>query len=1012
MTSMKLISGWIDQYPEFIRHTIRNAWDELSRFYLSENQASDSAWIEGSCPWSEAFLKDLFDIWSRSDYVRESCLRFPQWLSEWSFDTAKPHLSGKHSSSQPLSEQYSSDRHSSELYRSKTEDDYRQQLHDLCADVSDDASLMKVLREFRRAEMVRIMWRDLLNIVALEETLSDVTSLADVCVSQALDKLYLQLIERYGQPMSRAGNGKPAKVQKMFVLAMGKHGAKELNVSSDIDLIFAYPESGETDHPRKPIENQLFFTRLGQRLIQVLDQVTADGFVFRVDMRLRPYGDSGALALNYSAFEDYYYNQGREWERFAMIKARIINAKDDVAQAEKLMKIIRPFVYRKYADFTSIQALRDMKRLIMSEVHRKGGDQNIKLGQGGIREIEFIAQACQLIYGGRDESLQITGLMPVYQSLKSQGYLPPEWVDTLVTSYRFLRNLEHAIQGLADQQTQLIPDAEEGKQRIAWSMNFPDWLSLDVQLKNAREQVTACFDGFLHEHESEDASSDAKQGNGWLALWQAETTKEQWLCVLESENFDQPEQSYERLNALKANRLFTLMSAEARQRFECFLPILMQAVVATPFPSKTLERMLALVTAVLGRTVYLVLLYENPKALKQLCHLCSESPWISEHVAKSPVILDELLDVRTLFQPPDKSQLQDELRQQLLRIPEDDLEAQMNCLRTFRQSHMLRVAAAEIGGHLPIMKVSDYLTWLAESLLEQATNIAWHNLVCKHGLPSCLDESEPEAALQTSSAKGFAVIGYGKLGGIELGYSSDLDMVFLYDANDQGMTKGEKQINNQVFYMRLGQRIIHILSAQTTQGALYETDMRLRPSGNSGMLVSSLAAFNKYQQNDAWTWEHQALVRARGVVGDPELIERFNLVRQDILGRVRDVGALKEDVVAMRAKMKSVAKVGSIKQSDGGLIDIEFITQFGVLAYASKQPALIEWSDNIRILETLSRVGCFSQLDLTPLINAYRQLRSALHRNSLADESQKETIEAYSKLAEQVSAIWKVIFEG
>lgn len=997
MTSMKLISGWIDQYPEFIRTTIRNAWDELSRFYLSENQASGSAWVESACPWSEAFLKDLFNIWSRSDYVRESCLRFPQWLSEWSFDTAKPHLS---------------ELHSSDLYCSKTEDDYRQQLNALCADVSDDASLMKILREFRRAEMVRIMWRDLLNIVTLEETLSDVTSLADVCVSQVLDKLYLQLIERYGQPMSRAANGKPAQVQKMFVLAMGKHGAQELNVSSDIDLIFAYPESGETDHPRKPIDNQLFFTRLGQRLIQILDQVTADGFVFRVDMRLRPYGDSGALALNYSAFEDYYYNQGREWERFAMIKARIINARDDAAQAEKLMKIIRSFVYRKYADFTSIQALRDMKRLIMSEVHRKGGDQNIKLGQGGIREIEFIAQACQLIYGGRDESLQITGLMPVYQSLKSQDYLPREWVDTLVTSYRFLRNLEHAIQGLADQQTQLIPDAEEGKQRIAWSMNFPDWLSLDVQLKNAREQVTACFDGFLREPESEDASSDAKQGNGWLALWQAETTKEQWLCVLESENFDQPEQSYEQLNALKANRLFTLMSAEARQRFECFLPILMQAVMATPFPSKTLERMLALVTAVLGRTVYLVLLYENPKALKQLCHLCSESPWISEHVAKSPVILDELLDARTLFQPPDKSQLQDELRQQLLRIPEDDLEAQMNCLRTFRQSHMLRVAAAEIGGHLPIMKVSDYLTWLAESLLEQATNIAWHNLVCKHGLPSCLDESEPEAALQTSSAKGFAVIGYGKLGGIELGYSSDLDMVFLYDANDQGMTKGEKQINNQVFYMRLGQRIIHILSAQTTQGALYETDMRLRPSGNSGMLVSSLAAFNKYQQNDAWTWEHQALVRARGVVGDPELIERFNLVRQDILGRVRDVGALKEDVVAMRAKMKSVAKVGSIKQSDGGLIDIEFITQFGVLAYASKQPALIEWSDNIRILETLSRVGCFSQLDLTPLINAYRQLRSALHRNSLADESQKETIEAYSKLAEQVSAIWKVIFEG
>jgi len=995
MVSMTDVQAWIDHYPDFIRSTIQNAWDSLSQAYQSETVSIDSRWPNDTCSWSTTYIQNLLSIWSRSDYVRESCLRYPLWLDAWSSAN-------------------------SDLYQSKDENYYRQKLSAQCADISDEASLMKILREFRRVEMMRIISRDLLNFAELEETLADVSSLADVCVSVTLDCLYLQLIARYGTPMSRSCEGKAAFPQKMFVLAMGKHGAKELNVSSDIDLIFAYPESGETNHPRKPIENQLFFTRLGQRFIHVLDQMNADGFVFRVDMRLRPYGDSGALAMNFSSFEDYYYNQGREWERYAMIKARIVNAEDDAPQAERLMKIIRPFVYRKYADFTSIQALRDMKRLIMSEVHRKGGDQNIKLGPGGIREIEFIAQACQLIYGGRDENLQLTGLMPIYGLLKESNYLPAEWVDQLVESYRFLRNLEHSIQGLADQQTQLIPSSENDRQRIAWSMGKLNWPELEKALDYFRAQVTVCFDGFLSDPEEDKDESSVSEASNWLDLWQAEAEQTEWISALENAGFEDAEDSCKRLAELRENRLFSLMSAEARQRFESFLPLLLTEMVETAYPSKTLSRMLGLVQAILGRTVYLVLLYENPKAFKQLCSLCSQSPWVSEHIAKSPVILDELLDARTLFQPPNKSTLQDELRQQLLRIPEDDLEAQMNCLRTFRQSHMLRVAASEIGGHLPLMKVSDYLTWLAETLLEQSMNIAWHNLVSKHGLPSSVENSSDALAGESVQAnlseqgglagKGFAVIGYGKLGGLELGYSSDLDMVFLYDADDLGMTGGDRSINNQVFYMRLGQRIIHILSAQTTQGTLYESDMRLRPSGNSGMLVSSLAAFEKYQKNDAWTWEHQALVRARGVAGDIELIERFNLVRRDILSQVREPTALKEDVRAMREKMKSVAKPGDIKQGDGGLVDIEFITQFGVLNSAATEPNLLEWTDNIRIIESLSKAKCFGDLDISPLVSAYRQLRSALHRNSLADAEQKQTIESYSELTSQVALIWKQIF--
>jgi glutamate-ammonia-ligase adenylyltransferase len=979
MSEIQTVEAFIESFPEFIRKNLSVAWQKLESACQNDAKAGSA----GQIPGTDAFKRDLITLWSRSDFVKESCVRCPEIVARWASE-------------------------SSPLYTSKSEQSFFDELRIKVGAVETEAQLMQTLRQYRREEMARLMARDVLNLAKLQETLADVTALADASVVVALNWLYVMLVEKYGRPMSRAKEGKPSEPQYMLVMAMGKHGAKELNVSSDIDLIFAYPESGVTDHPDKPIENQLFFIRLGQKLIQVLDQMTADGFVFRVDMRLRPYGDSGALALNFSAFEDYYYTQGREWERFAMIKARIVNAHEHEAAAAKLMKLIRPFVYRKYADFSSIQALRDMKRLIMSEVHRKGGDQNIKLGRGGIREIEFIAQACQLIYGGRDISLQQTGLMPMYQLLKENNYLPADWVDGLLESYMFLRNLEHAIQSLADQQTQLIPSTEEGRERVAWSMGFDTWVNLAAVLDVHREQVNRYFEDFLCDPEEAADNLVTRNGPDILSLWRAGAESDEWLAAFTELGFDAPESSFEGLQSLREHRLFSLMSNEARQRFETFLPVFLQFVGQTKVPSKTLDRMLGLVRAIMGRTVYFVLLYENLEALKQLCHLCAESPWVSEHIAKSPVILDELLDPRTLFQPPKKAELIDELRQQLLRIPEDDLEAQMNCLRTFKQSHMLRVAASELAGHLPLMKVSDYLTWLAEAILSQSVNIAWRNLVAKHGVPSGGAVVEDDAAF---SGKGFAIIGYGKLGGIELGYGSDLDMVFLYDADDYSMTNGDKSINNQTFYMRLGQRIIHILSAQTTQGNCYETDMRLRPSGNSGMLVSSIQAFEKYQQQDAWTWEHQALVRARAIVGDPALIAKFDEVRRSILSQNRDREKLRQEVKEMREKMKANAKRMDIKQGNGGLIDIEFISQYGVLAFSSEHPSLLEWTDNIRILESLAKVDCFKGLALEPLISAYRELRSALHKNSLAEDDDKAVIEDFPGITSMVEAVWKRIFE-
>lgn len=984
---------FLTNLPTFIRSSVEQSLNQVIEYFQQNDKAFNQNDYSPYLPGALNFVEDILRIWSRSDYVRENCVRFPELLVSWS-------------------------QKNSPLYSSQTEIFYFEMLASKLEGVEGEEALMKVLRHFRREQMMRLMSRDVLNLAELKETLADVSALADACVVKSLNFLYELLVEKHGRPLSRAKDGMPPEQQYMLVMAMGKHGAKELNVSSDIDLIFAYPETGETDHPKKPIENQLFFTRLGQKLIHALDHINADGFVFRVDMRLRPYGDSGALALNLSSFEDYYYTQGREWERYAMIKARIVNEHEHPKQTARLMKLIRPFVYRKYADFSSIQALRDMKRLIMSEVHRKGGAQNIKLGQGGIREIEFIAQACQLIYGGRDISLQQTGLMSIYQLLKEKEYLPAVWVDSLMESYTFLRNLEHAIQSIADKQTQLIPETEEDRDRISWSMGFDAWTELAPILDQHRAAVTQYFDDFLADPDADSADESGHDGSDIEMLWQSKAAEDVWLNALDSMGFGEPQLSYNDLMSIKEHRLFTSMSAEARKRFDTFLPVLIQFVAQTKAPSKTLERMLGLVRAIMGRSVYFVLLYENLGALKQLCFLCSESPWISGHIAKSPVILDELLDQQTLFNPPNKTELEDELRQQLLRIPEDDLEAQMDCLRAFKQSHMLRVAASEIGGQLPVMKVSDYLTWLAESILTQAVNIAWRNLVLKHGLPASKtdlvgdEEAIKNAGLldQGFSGQGFAIIGYGKLGGIELGYGSDLDMVFLYDANDYGMTKGDRSINNQTFYMRLGQRIIHILSAQTTQGSLYETDMRLRPSGNSGMLVSSITAFEKYQHQDAWTWEHQALVRARAIVGDASLIAKFEHVRAQILTMARDSKVLRQEVTNMRDKMKANAKHLDIKQGDGGLIDIEFISQYGVLAFSPTHPLLCKWTDNIRILETLRAEKCFEDIDLEPLESAYRDLRSALHRNSLADPSDRTAIEDYAGTAEKVQVIWHKIF--
>lgn len=871
--------------------------------------------------------------------------------------------------------------------------------------VDDEASLFRQLRRFRQREMFRIIWRDMLGKADLKETLASMTALAEVCIEAALDWLYEDACRQWGTPCDMTPESRP---QRMVVLGMGKLGADELNVSSDIDLIFAFPRNGETRGGTRALDNQQFFIRLGQRLIQALDKPTEDGFVFRTDMRLRPYGQSGALALSFAAMEEYYQDQGREWERYAMIKARVV-AGDRLA-GQELMDALKPFVYRRYIDFSAFESLRGMKSMISREVRRKGLEDNVKLGAGGIREVEFIVQAFQLIRGGREQDLQVRELLSVLFALRQRQLLPAEVVDSLREAYCFLRRVEHMLQGIADRQTQTLPDNPLDQVRVANAMGFADWMSFYDALNAHRTVVSRHFADIISTED--DTAEGADLDETWHEIWQGEMDAAAAVDWLGEQGFEAPEDSYQRLQTLRQERVVQTLQSQGRRRLHQFMPILLQALSGVEAPSRTLERVLLLVESVLRRSAYLVLLNENPAALEQLVRLCSASPWIAEQLAETPLLLDELLNTHSLYSPPQKAELEDDLRQQMLRIPAEDLEEQMECLRHFKKAHVLRVAASEVRGTLPLMKVSDYLTWIAEVVLDHVVALAWRNMVEKHGRPGGID-SEPETA--------FAVIGYGKLGGIELGYTSDLDLVFIHDADPLQVTDGAKSIDNNVFFTRLGQRIVHILNTQTPSGLLYEVDMRLRPSGNSGLLVSSLSAFERYQYENAWTWEHQALVRARWIAGSRSLGQRFEALRREILGQPRDAEKLRQEVVSMRQKMRDALatpvpangepKAFHTKQDPGGIIDIEFMVQYLLLAWTRAYPELVRWSDNIRQLETLGECGVLDTTVTERLREIYIAMRSTIHRRALQKQNSVVDADAFvderAFVAEQWAAVMK-----
>jgi glutamate-ammonia-ligase adenylyltransferase len=870
---------------------------------------------------------------------------------------------------------------------------YRQRLAELLVGCSDEMQGHRVLRQFRNREMAYIAWRDFIGNWKLEQSLEHLSQLAEAMIFETYQWQYKACCELWGTPCNDTGEAQP-----MLVIGMGKLGGGELNFSSDIDLIFTYPENGETQGARRSIANAQFFTRLGQRIIKALDQQTFDGFCYRVDMRLRPFGDSGPLVMSYAALEDYYQEQGRDWERYAMIKARVMG-REMYPQYQELRQMLRPFVFRRYIDFSAIQSLRRMKSMISSEVRRRGLSNNIKLGAGGIREIEFIAQVFQLIRGGREPNLRQRGLLVTLDAIEELEQLTSEEVNNLKLSYKFLRRLENLLQAMADKQTQTLPECENEQLQLAVAMGYADWTSLIEQVRQHMHNVHQVFNNLIGDEE-EECSEVAKH---FHELWDMAEKPDVIEAVLEQDiGTTEAAEMASTIIQFKKDLAKKTLGPRGREVLNRLMPKIFAAIYSHQDAKFGLPRVLHLLHKIVTRTTYLELLDEHPAALTQLVRLCTASPMISEQLGRYPILLDELIDPQQLYNPVPLESYRTELRDFLARIPEDDMEQQMEALRQFKQICILRIAAADIAGVLPVMKVSDHLTYLAEAIVESVVNQAWLQMAEKYGEPTHLKDRE---------GRGFAVIGYGKVGGWELGYNSDLDIVFMHDCPVHAYTDGKKEIDGRQFYLRLAQRIIHIFSTRTASGILYEADTRLRPSGASGLLVSPADAFDEYQHNEAWTWEHQALVRARMIYGDQPLQQAFSQTRHDILSLAREESKLKTDVAEMRVKMREHLggkKSGRfmLKQDPGGITDVEFLAQYLVLRFSHEKPKLTRWSDNVRIFESMMTQGILDEAPAMALTQAYTTMRDQIHHRNLLNLDADVAEEKLTKERELVKALW------
>jgi glutamate-ammonia-ligase adenylyltransferase len=860
------------------------------------------------------------------------------------------------------------------------------------------AEAQRILREWRRRELLRIAWRDIAGRSAVTETLHALSDFADAAIRAAASSAQAHLEPVFGRPRNAA-----LKEVPLIVLGMGKLGGRELNFSSDIDLVFLFSEGGQTDGPRE-VENEEYFSRVGRELIRLLDARNEDGFVFRVDMRLRPFGESGSLVVSLGSLEHYLQEHGRDWERYAWIKARPIVGVDAYALAYP--EFVRPFVYRRYLDFGVIESLRDMKAMIAREVSRRELDQHLKLGRGGIREIEFIVQSTQLVRGGSDRRLQNSSLLEVLPLLAGSKLMSAAEVAELTDAYLVLRKAENALQMIRDEQAHSLPDEPMDQARLSMNMDSPDWAACVARIDSARATVAGQFEALLS---GGPRVSHAEAGADWLASDDADMGEE-----LERSGFPRGEitQLAATLETYRHSASYRRLDEAGRRRLHIVLGRVLNSAAQRPNPAQLVQRCLRVLEAIGTRSSYLALLTEQPAALNRLIDVCAISGFLSRQIADFPLLLDELIDAKAFEELPSRQGFVAELAARTERLPADDPERQVEALRQFQKVAVFTVALADLTGRLPLMKVSDRLTDIAELIIQCCMDLAWQQMTEVYGIPCC---GEEEADLRQVRV---AVAGYGKLGGLELGYGSDLDLVFLHDSSGAIQhTRAARPLDNGLFFLRLGQRIVHLLTMHSAAGRLYEVDMRLRPNGKGGFLMTGIDAFERYQVQDAWTWEHQALLRARAVAGAETLCRAFEAARRRILCTAVHRETLRSDVAEMRLRMqRELSKAGTgqfdIKQDAGGIADIEFLVQYWVLAAANTHPDLPAHTDNIRQLEGLAAAGVLGAATAQWLTEAYIGYRTVLHHLSLEGQGER-VVEAapYAGTRARVVEIWRETFE-
>ncbi len=864
---------------------------------------------------------------------------------------------------------------------------------------ADNVVVKSRLRQFRNRQLTHILWRTIEGSGNLQESLLSLSNLADGLIEAAVACSGQLLSPRFGIARNADGQEIP-----LVVLAMGKLGGRELNFSSDVDLIFLYREEGETDGSRS-ISAHEYFTRRTRQIVALLDEVTADGFVYRVDTRLRPFGASGPPVTSFASLESYLLQHGRGWERYAYIKARVVSPTGDQATVRELMgDIIEPFVYRRYLDYGVFESLREMKALISAEIQKHELASNIKLGPGGIREIEFIAQALQLVRGGGDAALRNPELQKVLPLLANGKGLSSSTVSALLDAYVFLRKLENAIQAIHDRQTHDLPQDAVDQLRLVLALNYDSWKALLDDLDTQRQEVSKHFNDLLFSV-AEDASQP-DLARELTTLWESGASAEQWQDVLQENEYREADLLAGTIARFATASMQHQIDATAQRRLGRFMPLLMLQLQDRQVPDVILERILGVIGQILRRSAYVSLLIENPAVFGRLVGLCENSAYLAQEIARHPWLLDELLDPRLYSAAITAASMREDLDQRAHGIEATDSERQIEVLGQFQRANLFRIAIADHSGSLPIMKVSDWLTELAEIVLKRALDIAWADLVKKHGTPTCSTAHGKRSA-------GFGVIAYGKLGGMELSYRSDLDLVFLHDSHGQKQgTDGDNPLDNSMFFGRLARRLTHFLTAQTASGALYEVDTRLRPSGRSGLLVSTIEGFERYQEEHAWTWEHQALLRSRPVAGSAVIAREFERIRSETLRHRVHREQLLEDVKSMRAKMRSQLDKSNTQQFDltqgaGGIGDIEFLVQYLVLKNAGEHPAVIHYPDNIRQLGTLAASGCLAQADVVRLQEIYKAYRLCLHRLALDEKPPLVSSEDFPEEREFVVQIWQ-----